>query len=117
MERRRRPSREAAACGSWPATLAHPATRAAQCGAVKLGVVFPQTESGNDRAVIRDYATSVEGAGYDFLVAFDHVLGANPDRPGGWAGPYTHRTPFHEVFVLFGFIAALTSRLELATEV
>jgi probable F420-dependent oxidoreductase len=84
---------------------------------VKLGVVFPQTEIGNDRAVIRDYATSVEGAGYDFLVAFDHVLGANPDRPGGWAGPYTHRTPFHEVFVLFGFIAALTSRLELATEV
>ncbi|TMC50603.1 MAG: LLM class F420-dependent oxidoreductase [Chloroflexi bacterium] len=84
---------------------------------MELGVVFPQTEIGNDRAVIRDYATGVEGAGYDFLVAFDHVLGANPDRPGGWAGPYTHRTPFHEVFVLFGFIAALTSRLELATEV
>jgi len=29
----------------------------------------------------------------------DHVLGADPDRPGGWAGPYTEAHPFHEPLV------------------
>lgn len=80
-------------------------------------MVFPQTEIGNDPADIRRYAQAVERAGYTHLVAYDHVLGANPDRPGAWAGPYTHRTPFHEVFVLLSFIAGITQRLELATGV
>lgn len=82
---------------------------------MKIGVVFPQTEIGNDPAAIRDYAQTAEGLGYTHVLAYDHVLGANPDRPGGWAGPYTFRTPFHEVFVLFSFLAGVTQRLELAT--
>lgn len=80
-------------------------------------MVFPQTEIGNDPADIRRYAQAVERAGYTHLVAYDHVLGANPDRPSAWAGPYTHRTPFHEVFVLLSFVAGITQRLELATGV
>lgn len=82
---------------------------------MKIGVVFPQTEIGNDPAAIRDYAQTAESLGFNHLLAYDHVLGANPDRPGGWTGPYTHLTPFHEVFVLFGYLAGLTHRLELVT--
>jgi probable F420-dependent oxidoreductase len=82
---------------------------------VKLGVVFPQTEIGADLASIRDYAQAVEGLGFDYLLTYEHVLGANPDRPGGWRGPYTHRSMFHEPFVLFGYLAGITERLELVT--
>jgi probable F420-dependent oxidoreductase len=82
---------------------------------MKLGVVFPQTEIGADPAVIKDYAQTAEGLGYDYLLVFDHVLGANPDRPGGWQGPYTYKDSFHEPFVLFGYLAGLTQKLELVT--
>ena len=82
---------------------------------MKIGVVFPQTEIGNDPAAIRDYAQTTEGLGFSHVLAYDHVLGANPQRTGGWSGPYTYLTPFHEVFVLFGYLAAVTQRLGLAT--
>jgi len=80
-----------------------------------IGVVFPQVEIGTDPGAIRDYAQAVEAMGYTHILTFDHVLGANPDRPGGWKGPYTHRHAFHEPFVLFGFLAAATRRVELVT--
>jgi len=82
---------------------------------MKLGVVFPQTEIGDDPVAVRDYAQAVEGAGFEHLLVYDHVMGANPDRPGGWRGPYTHEHGFHEPFVLFGYLAGLTQRLELVT--
>jgi probable F420-dependent oxidoreductase len=84
---------------------------------MELGATFPQTEIGNDPAVIRDFAQAAEQLGYDYLLAYDHVLGADPDRPGGWNGPYNVATTFHEPFVLFGYLAACTSRIELATGV
>ncbi|MBI1277869.1 MAG: TIGR03619 family F420-dependent LLM class oxidoreductase [Anaerolineaceae bacterium] len=84
---------------------------------MKLGVIFPQTEIGADPAVIREYVQTVEGLGYDYLTVYDHVLGANPDRPGGWSGPYTYLTQFHEPMVLFGWMAALTQHLEFVTGV
>lgn len=84
---------------------------------MKLGVVFPQTEIGTAPGVIRDYAQAAEGLGYDYLLAYDHVLGANPERPGGWRGVYTYRDAFHEPFVLFAYLAALTTRLEFTTGV
>lgn len=79
---------------------------------MNIGVVFPQTEFGNDPAAIRDYAQTAEGLGFTHVVAYDHVLGANPDRPGGWKGTYNHESAFHEPFVLFGFMAAVTQKLE-----
>jgi probable F420-dependent oxidoreductase len=83
---------------------------------MRLGVVFPQTEIGNDPIVIRDYAQAVEQLGYDHLLVFDHVLGAHTDRfEGRFRPPYTYQTPFHEPFVLFGYLAAATSKLEFAT--
>jgi probable F420-dependent oxidoreductase len=82
---------------------------------MKIGVVFPQTEIGNDPGAIKAYAEAVEDMGFTHLLVFDHVLGANPERPGGWKGPYTYRHAFHEPFVLFGFLAAATRRVELVT--
>jgi probable F420-dependent oxidoreductase len=86
---------------------------------MKLGAVFPQTEIGTDPERIRSYAIGIEEAGFDHLVAYDHVLGHRPQDPAAWAnlGPYTDVHAFHEVFVLFGHLAAITSRIEFATEV
>lgn len=82
---------------------------------MRLGVVFPQTEIGNDPAVIRDFAQAVEGMGYNHLLTYEHVLGADVSARPGWRGPYTRRDAFHEPFVLLGYLAAVTSRLELVT--
>jgi probable F420-dependent oxidoreductase len=82
---------------------------------MKIGAVLPQTEIGNDPAAIKAYAEAVEDMGFTHILVFDHVLGANPERPGGWKGPYTYRHGFHEPFVLFGFLAAATRRVELVT--
>lgn len=85
---------------------------------MKLGVVFPKTEIEPDPIIIRDYAQAVEGMGYEYILVYDHVLGANPDRPEGWAGrPYTYQDSFHEPFVLFGYLAGLVQKLEFQTGV
>ena len=84
---------------------------------MRFGVVFPQTEFNGDAAAIRDYAVTVEGQGFSHIAAYDHVLGANPDRPGGWKGTYTYHHPFHEVFGLFSYLAALTRTIEFVTDV
>jgi probable F420-dependent oxidoreductase len=83
---------------------------------VQIGVVFPQTELGGDVGAVRAYAQGVEGLGYAHLLAYDHVLGADPQVHRGWAGPYDVHTTFHEPFVMFGYIAAITD-LELVTGV
>jgi probable F420-dependent oxidoreductase len=82
---------------------------------MKIGVVFPQVEIGNDPTAIRDYAQAVEALGYTHILAFDHVLGANRASHPDLKGPYTHEHAFHEPFVLYGFLAALTRRVELVT--
>ena len=82
---------------------------------MRIGAVFPQTEIGNDPGVIRAWAQGVEGLGYRHILAFDHVLGAGTDTRPDWRGPYTSDTPFHEIFVLFGYLAAVTSTVELVT--
>ncbi len=82
---------------------------------MKIGVVFPQVEIGNDPTAIRDYAQAVEAMGYTHILAFDHVLGANRASHPDLKGPYTHEHAFHEPFVLYGFLAALTRRVELVT--
>src|SRR5688572_22592066 len=84
---------------------------------MKLGATFPQLETSAKAEDVRHFITEVEAMGYDFLLAFDHVLGANPEREGGWNGPYTHKSQFHEVFTLFAYAAAFTSKIELATSV
>jgi probable F420-dependent oxidoreductase len=84
---------------------------------VRIGVTFPQTEFGNDPAALRDYAQTVEGLGYTHFLAYDHVLGADTSVRPDWSGPYTSESPFHEIFVLLAYVAAVTDRLELVTGV
>lgn len=79
---------------------------------MKFGVVYPQTEMKHDPVAVRDYAQTVEGLGYNHILAYDHVLGANPERPGGFRGPYTFESSFHEPFVLYSYMAGLTKKLE-----
>jgi len=80
-----------------------------------IGLVYPQTEYPTDPAAIRDYTQTAEELGYAHVLAYDHVLGANPERLGGWTGPYTYQTPFMEPFVLFSHMAAVTTHLGFAT--
>ena len=82
---------------------------------MRLGVVFPQNEIGADPGVVREYAQAAESLGYDHLLVYDHVLGANPASRPGWRGAYRHTDMFHEPFVLFGYLAGVTERLELTT--
>ncbi len=83
---------------------------------LSLGAVLPTNEIGADPGAIRDYAQAVEGLGFDHLLVYDHVLGADPSVHQ-MTGPYTDEHPFHEVFVTLGFIAAHTRTLGLATAV
>jgi probable F420-dependent oxidoreductase len=82
---------------------------------MKVGAIFPHFEFGNDPAAIRDYAQTVEDLGYSHIGADDHVIGPNPNRPGGWTGWVTYQVAFHEPFVLFGFMAAVTKTVEFST--
>ena len=85
---------------------------------MKIGTVFPHQEIGDDPAVIRDWAQTAEALGYSHILAYDHVLGAVHDRrEPKLSGPYTEEDAFHEPLVLFGYLAACTSRIELATGV
>jgi probable F420-dependent oxidoreductase len=82
---------------------------------MKFGVIFPQTEIGADPGGVRDFAQAAEALGYDHLIPYDHVIGANPASRPGWTPPYSHKDMFHEPFVLFGYLAAVTERIGLAT--
>lgn len=84
---------------------------------MRIGVIFPQTEIGADPSVIRDFAQTAEGLGYSHILAYDHVLGAVPEREPRLWGPYTHESAFHEPFTLFGYLAAVTERVGLVTGV
>jgi probable F420-dependent oxidoreductase len=72
---------------------------------MQIGIILPQNEFGSDPGVIREFAQAAESRGFAHAVAFDHVVGKDD---------YASQ-PFHEPFVLFGFLAACTSTIELVT--
>jgi len=85
---------------------------------MQFGVVFPTTEIGADPVALRDFAVGVEALGFDHLIAYDHVLGApHRGRVRPLTGPYGDQDEFHEVFVLFGYVAGVTERIGLVTGV
>ena len=90
---------------------------------MQIGAIFSQADSGTDPVKIRHFAQAVEAAGYEHLMAYDHVLRASHDRlDGGRFGsfpspPYTAEHTFHEILVLFSHLAAVTNTLELVTSV
>src|SRR4051812_44383583 len=85
--------------------------------AMQLGAVLPHHEIGTDPGAIRAYLEGVEGLGMTHLLIYDHVLGVDRNRPGGFNGPYDKDVQFHEPFTFFGFAAAVTSTIELVTTV
>lgn len=84
---------------------------------LRIGVVFPQTELGGDAGAVRAYGQRVEELGFSHILAYDHVVGADPEVHSGWAGPYDVHTTFHEPLVMFGYLAAITTTVELVTGV
>jgi probable F420-dependent oxidoreductase len=82
---------------------------------MRIGVVFPQTELGGDPGAVRAFATAASQLSFAHIAVFDHVVGADPAVHRDWSGPYEVQSTFHEPFVLFGYLAALTS-LEPAQE-
>lgn len=84
---------------------------------MRLGAVFPQTEIGSDPGAIRSYAEQAEDIGCTEFVAYDHVVGAGLSTRPDFAGPFSIKQAFHEVMVLFGFLAAVTERALLTTGV
>jgi probable F420-dependent oxidoreductase len=82
---------------------------------MKIGVVFPQTEIGDDPGAVREYAQGAEDLGYSHILAYDHVVGADTRSRPGWRGPYDVDSLFHEPLVLFGYLAGLTSHIGFIT--
>lgn len=84
---------------------------------MQFGAVLPHNEIGTDPGAIRAYAQGVEALGATHLLIYDHVLGADPNRPGGWRGAYDKDVAFHEPLTTFAFIAAVTEKLDLMSTV
>jgi probable F420-dependent oxidoreductase len=84
---------------------------------VEIGAVLPHNEIGTDPGAIKAYLQGVEALGLTHLLAYDHVLGASRQRPGGFRGAYDDAVAFHEPLTFFAFAAAVTERLELVTAV
>ena len=74
-----------------------------------FGAVIPQNELGHDTAAIIEFALEAERLGFEHLLAYDHVLGADRQHHTDLTGPYGLDDTFREPFVLFGHLAALTS--------
>ena len=82
---------------------------------MKTGIVLPHHEIGTDPGAIRAFVTGAEELGAAHIMIYDHVVGADRNRPGGFNGPYDKDVRFHEPFTFFAYVAALTSRIELVT--
>jgi probable F420-dependent oxidoreductase len=84
---------------------------------MQIGVVYPQNELRGDPAAVGRIGRAVEDLGFDHLMAYDHVLGAeHADRTPALGG-YSERDPFHDPFVMFAYLAAITERIGFATGV
>ena len=85
---------------------------------MKYGFVYPQTELRGEAQALYDIGRAVEDIGFDSLVFYDHVVGAqHADREPPLWGPYTEADPFHDPLIALTYVAAITKRIELATSV
>jgi len=81
---------------------------------MRYGVMFSHSDMGSDPGFFKEFAQSVEGAGFDHIMAPEHVIGGHPDRLTG-EKVHTYDVVYHEPFVLFGYLGAVTERIELVT--
>ena len=85
---------------------------------MKVGAIYPQTELGGDIGAVKAFAQAAEEMGYDHLVIYDHVLGADhAGRDPKLRGPYENTDPFHEPLITYAYLAGVTERIELVTGV
>lgn len=84
---------------------------------MKVGLIYPQTELQGDPEAVGQIARAAESMGFDYLLAYDHVVGASHDREPKLTGPYTEHQPFHDPLVMFAYAAAITKRIEFTTGV
>src|SRR5580704_11561021 len=81
-----------------------------------IGIAYPQNELKGDPAAVGTFGVAVEDSGFDHVLAYDHVLGAvHAGRTPSLSGPYDEHDPFHDPFVMFGYLAALTRRINFST--
>ncbi|MFT6433820.1 MAG: putative F420-dependent oxidoreductase [Candidatus Azotimanducaceae bacterium] len=84
---------------------------------MEYGVVLPHNEIGTDPGAMKAFAQGAEALGAKQLLIYDHVVGADPDRPGGFRGVYDKEIAFHEPLTTLAFIAAITESIELVTSI
>jgi hypothetical protein len=73
---------------------------------VRIGVNVPNFGPGTDPGMLRSWAQTVEGLGFDLLMVSDHVA-VTPDVAEQYPAP------FYEPFTTLAWLAGLTSRVRL----
>ena len=84
---------------------------------MEYGVVLPHNEIGRDPGAMKAFVQGAEALGAKQLLIYDHVLGADRSRPGGFKGPYDKDVAFHEPLTTFAYIAGVTETIELVTTI
>ncbi|MFG3049674.1 LLM class flavin-dependent oxidoreductase [Kitasatospora sp. NPDC048239] len=77
---------------------------------MKIGVNVLNFGPGTDPGVLRDWARTVEGLGFDLLMVSDHIA-ITPDVAERYPAP------FYEPFTTLSWLAGLTTRVRLGTTV
>jgi len=83
---------------------------------LKLGAIFPHDNIEPDVGAIRAYAVAVEEMGFNHIMCYDHVIGANAASRPGWTG-YDLDSAFYEPISLLSYIAGIAPKLGLCTGV
>ncbi|HJQ18265.1 MAG TPA: TIGR03619 family F420-dependent LLM class oxidoreductase [Allosphingosinicella sp.] len=82
---------------------------------MKYGVLFPHVPF-SDVGKTRDLAQTYDDAGFDYMTFGGHVLTARPGRYEGRPDSL-YATPYHDPLTVFGYLAAVTSRIRLISSV
>ncbi|MEU8115376.1 LLM class flavin-dependent oxidoreductase [Micromonospora sp. NPDC048947] len=77
---------------------------------MQIGVNVPNFAPGTDPDVLRRWAQTVEGLGFDLLMVSDHIV-VTPDVAEQYPAP------FYEPFTTLSWLAGVTSRVRLGTTV
>jgi len=83
---------------------------------MKIGAIFPHDTIEPDAGAIRAWSQAVEEMGFNHVMSYDHVIGANRESRPGWTG-YDLDSKFHEPIALLSFMAGITSKIGLCTGV